>query len=296
MSVMYVIIANFRYVISKSITFTGVIFAILGFIGLFAPLNDCFDENISIVHKIFYSGVIVVIIWLIVFTFYCTYTCFKKKYKLFDVGNGHAVYVQYGDLFSKKEISGTYERRNLVIPVNRCFDTIVDDDLISLNTIHGICMKSICDNFRIDANKLNEMIQEKLSECGYKFEELNLRVKRKGNLKRYEVGSIAEIPIEDITYFFLGLTQFDKDLHASIDDDDYVLALIRMIMFNQKRSQRYPLVIPLIGSGAANTKKEERDILEFIVKLLKMNKSILNCDIHIVVRKDAKNRLSITSL
>jgi hypothetical protein len=85
-------------------------------------------------------------------------------------------------------------------------------------------------------------------------------------------------------------------LHAHTSDEEYVLALMKMIIYSNKRSQGFPLLVPLIGAGAADTKKQERDILEFLVKLIKMNRNLINCDVHIIVRNTAKNRVAITNL
>ena len=54
--------------------------------------------------------------------------------------------------------------------------------------------------------------------------------------------------------------------------------------------------MPLIGAGASETKKSERDILEYLVKLLKMNKELINSDIHIVVRDSGKESIAITDI
>lgn len=47
--------------------------------------------------------------------------------------------------------------------VNRCFDTIVDDDLIAKGTIHGKFIKKICSN-GYGEKKLNNEIQKDLRE------------------------------------------------------------------------------------------------------------------------------------
>lgn len=54
--------------------------------------------------------------------------------------------------------------------------------------------------------------------------------------------------------------------------------------------------MPLIGAGLSKTKNDERSILEFIVKLLKMNKKIINSDVHIIVRNSGKETVSISEL
>lgn len=287
---------NIRYIAELSVKYTGVIYALLGFIGMFVPLSDIFHAEITLIKRIVVSCCILLGTWMIVFGLSCIYVCNKKRYQILDVGNGHHVYVQYGDIFSCCSGDGN-EERNIIIPVNRCFDTIIDNDLISSRTLHGISMNKLYSNHIFEQEELNEKIQKTLASNKNKYETINVRNKRKGNLKRYEVGSVAEIQGEaGVTYFFLGLTEFDKDLHAHTEDDDYVCALMRMLIYNNKRSQGRPLYVPLVGAGAANTQKEERDILEYIVKLIKMNKKLINCDLYIVIRDNAKDSIRITNL
>jgi hypothetical protein len=265
-------------------------------VGLFAPLTDCFSCQTSLVKKNIYSCGILLAIWVTALFINILIVGFKKKYKIFDVSDGHAVYVQYGDVFSEEEIDDENKKRNIVIPVNRCFDTIVDDDLISSNTIHGKCMKQLYSAGIFTCDSLNECIQNNLMERNEPYELLERKDKRSGNLERYNIGTVSEVQVGIIKYFFLGLTTFDKDLHAHVSDEEYVLALMKMIIYNNKRSQRFPLIVPLIGAGAADMKKDEREILEYLVTLLKMNKGLINCDIHIVVRNTAKSRIPITNL
>ena len=56
-----------------------------------------------------------------------------------DADNGHHVYVEYGDLLAESD-----KERIIVITANRCFDTIVDNDLISSASIHGMAVQKIC--------------------------------------------------------------------------------------------------------------------------------------------------------
>ena len=290
------IILNIQYITNISIKYTGMIFALLGFIGMFVPLSDIFRDGTSLINKIVSSLCVLLGTWLLVFAVSCVYVYLKKYYQILDVGNGRHVYVQYGDIFSCNR-GKVIKERNIIIPVNRCFDTIIDDDLISRRTLHGITMNKLYANHIYTQEELNEKIQTVLANNKSKYKNISVKNKRKGNLKRYEVGTVAEIQGEEgVTYFFLALTQFDQDLHASTGDDEYVLALIKMLMYNNKRSQGRPLFVPLIGAGAANTQKEERDILEYLVKLIKMNKKIINCDLHIVIRDTAKDSISITNL
>ena len=290
------IIANFTFILSMSIKLTSICFALIGFVGLFVPLQECFQYQIGWVRKLICGCGLVLFIWLLAFLISILYVLIKRRYKLFDVNAGHAVYVQYGDVFASEEIKSKDKRRNIVIPVNRCFDTIINDDLISSNTVHGKFMRRLYEDNRYTPESLNHDIQKWLKSKNVSYKMLRREDKRSGNLKRYEVGAVSEVKVGEVNYFLLGLTSFDSDLHAHTADEEYVLALMRLIIYTNKRSQGNPLILPLIGAGAADTKKSERDILEYLVKLLKMNRNLINCDIHIVVRSTAKNRVAVTGL
>ena len=62
-----------------------------------------------------------------------------------DGRNGKGVYVLYGDLFDERIVPKSMKRRNICFAVNRCFDTMVDDNMISSATLHGIALKRLYD-------------------------------------------------------------------------------------------------------------------------------------------------------
>lgn len=251
----------------------------------------------SIQRRIFISAFILILVWTISFICCAFYISCKRRIEVLEVSNGYHIYVQYGDIFNAEEVLNPSERRNIVIPVNRCFDTLVDDDLISSKTLHGIAMNKLYSSGKFNNSTLNSAIQQNLNIQHIGSDIVQKKDKRKGNLRIFPVGTVAEIKdTETCTYFFLGLSTIDKNLHANTSNEDYVLALIKLLEFCNTRSQKYPVVMPLIGAGASETKKSERDILEYLVKLIKMNRSLINCDIHIVVRDSGKESIAITNI
>ena len=60
--------------------------------------------------------------------------------KIFDLHSNHSLFVEYGDLFNSGDPN---EEKNIAFARNRCFDTIVDDDLIGSKKIHGMALKRI---------------------------------------------------------------------------------------------------------------------------------------------------------
>lgn len=288
---------NKNYIAKQATKWTGVIFSIIGLAGTFVSLSDVLPTTFNMWVRLLISIGILVFIWIILF-FGIGYSFNKKKWiDVLDAGNDCHVYVQYGDIFSKEEVKQEDERRNIVIPVNRCFDTTVDDDLISSRTLHGIAFKRLYDSGVFNEQTLSEELQRNLAQQRLISMELTRSDKRSGNLKRYDAGSIAEITIsKECTYFFLGLSKFDYNLKAKTSAEDYALAMMKLVKYCNIRSQQFPVVIPLIGAGLARTDKSERDILEYMIKLLKLNRELIKSDIHIVVRDSGKETISITEL
>lgn len=290
---------NYKYIGKQATKFTAGIFSTLGLISMFVTLSDLLDDNISIYVRIAVSVGILFAIFLISF-FGCAvyYAFFKRRIVISELNGGHHIYVQYGDIFSEDEVICKEQRRNIVIPVNRCFDTVVDDDLISSNTVHGAAMKRLYEMGLFTEESLCVAIQEDLKrQCVQPEEVLSVTDKRKGNLKRYPAGTVAEVHVSDrCTYFFLGLSKFDFNLKASTSDDEYVLSLMRLLEFCDRRSQQFPIVMPLIGGGLSRVDKSEHSILQYIAKLIKLNEPLMHSDIHIVVRDSGKETIAITDI
>lgn len=291
------IILNKKYIVKLATRWTAGIFAFLGLIGTFASLSDLLDSSLSIQCRIGISIGILAGIWVISFLLCAVYTYRRRRIEVAELNNGHHIYVQYGDVFSEAEVLEPQKRRNIVIPVNRCFDTLVDNDLVSASTLHGIAMNRLYRENGFDPNTLEDAIKNNLNLQEVSYDKLSINDKRKGNLRRFSAGTVAEIKIsEQCTYFFLGLSKFDKNLKASTSEEEYVLAMMRLLEFCNERSQQFPVVMPLIGAGLSRTKKSEKDILNYIIGLVKMNRELINYDLHIIVRDNGKESIAITDL
>ncbi len=101
----------------------------------------------------------------------------KTKVKL-KLGENLKVDVEYGDLFEKNGI--------IVIPINDYFDTLVDEKVVSSNTIHGIFVKRF---FTGNEKQLKRMLVASLKNITPI--EIN-KSRRQGNQSRYPLGTVAE--------------------------------------------------------------------------------------------------------
>ena len=286
---------NFGYIAKYALTYTGSVIAGFEILGFLCDFNMVFPENWTFINRLLISAAVVLGIWCVLFIIKSLVVVSQKRVTVIDADNGHHVYVEYGDLLEDRN-----EKNNVVVTANRCFDTIVDDDLISATTIHGKAILKICTD-GYTADQLHDALQNDLTvnRRASPSETLSRGEKRKGNLSRYPVGTIAEFKKtadDKTTYFFVGMSTFNSDLHPETTDEEYALTVQRLIEYCHLRSQRFPVYMPVIGTNGRNHKKEERELLEYMVSALRFHKHLVNTDIHIVVYFDRRDDVSIQGL
>lgn len=294
---------NKRYILKNSWQIAGSIYAVIGLAGMLADLDGLIFPCLDTWKRVLIGIAILFGVWALVLAGCCIFCPTPGKICALRLSNNRCVYVQFGDLFAETVIcdkSGTPSagKRNIIIPVNCCFDTIVDDDLISSQKIHGKAFRILYDSKKYTPESLSKVIRDNLHSRHIPFTYLTEQQKRKGNLERYPFGTIAELPVDDTkTFFLLALTEFSSDLHAEIHNrENYLAALQRMIEYISSRSQGFPTVLPLIGGGLPEVSEREQTILELLLKVLELNKDKINCDIHIVIRENGRDDISILEL
>lgn len=280
-------------------TYTGVVFSLWGFVSLFNPLDGILPNDISFFDKLLIGFLVLLTVFILsVFVAVC-YVLISNQVCLGESSTKKSIYVKYGDMYSPDIIEKGYNgKRTVVIPVNRCFDTIVNDNLVSRNTQHGRAFQELYSSHRFTPESLNEEIQNILDQNNQQsYEELTREKKREGNLKRYEVGTTVKLQINDnLFYYLLGLSYFDEHLNAHTSKTDYVLAVQKLIEFCNRNSQGYPVILPLLGSGLSRTNIKLNDILHYIAEAFAINKDIINNDYYIVVWKGDKDKVAINEL
>lgn len=295
-----IICVNRTYILKKSWQSTRNLFSLLGMLAIVRPINslliDKFLKDMHWMCQVLIAVLIIFIVWILCLIYYSVKSVFfTNRVKIFPLNNGKGVYVEFGDLFSESALINSSEYRNIVIPVNRCFDTLVDNNLISDTTLHGISMNKLYKDGKYSRETLNEAIQNNLAKNGFHVDDtLETEQKRSGNLKRYQVGSVAEIECNDsCKFFFLALSTFDKDLCAHTTKEDYSIALMRLLDFCNKRSQGKDVVMPVIGTHLSRTNLTERQALECMVQFLKVYKEQLHGNVYVVVSEELKDVISL---
>lgn len=303
-SIFKIITNNKSYIFKKSSKYVAIFFSVSELLSQVISIDIVVTYFISYIdiedlplNKLVVTGAFLAAIWLCGLVAAICRTLKLQEIELFDTGNGHKVYVRYGDIFKLEDLKAKYKKLNVVISVNRCFDTIVDDDLITTTSLHGQLFNNFYDNKTYNKKELNDLIKNQLAKKNLKYVTLDRKNKRSGNLNRYSPGTIVEISDKkQIIYFLLGLCGLDANLHSSINNEEYCEAVGKLLKFCNERSQGFPVILPIIGAGAADFHKTEQVLLEYIVKSIKLNLELVNCDMYIIVRESARETVSITNL
>ena len=265
---------NLNAILKCFIRISGIIFSLVGFIAAFIDFSGCFNSWGSAIIYIF-------IILFLIFIASAVITLFVKRKVVFCSKNQKKLTVAYGDLFEEQsEIK--------VIAVNRCFDTEVNDDLISIKTVHGKWIKK---NPNIN---IEEQIESSLKRQG--LVGIEVSEKRLGNKLRYPVGTVAEVKDGKVTYFLLALTEMNENLNTHCTLDDYCIAISKLMSYFDQRGQGNDMAMPIMGSGFSRLDRSEEELLIFMIQLIKIRQNKMRGNIKIIVHESLKSVLSIADL
>ena len=171
----------------------------------------------------------------------------------------------------------------------------MDNHIVSEQTLHGIVFKNLYTSGKYTEETLALLIENLLMKIEY--ENLSEQEKPVGNRKRYPVGTVIDLPGNENEHYFLwALSTFDSNLKAHTSMQEYVLAVQRLIESCNTESEGFSIVLPLVGTGLSRTKRNQQDVLQYLINAFRLNKDEINCDIHIIVRRDIKNEIPITNI
>ncbi len=186
-----------------------------------------------------------------------------------------------GDLLAQNGI--------IVIPVNDYFDTIVDNKIISENTLHGMFIKRF---FGGDEQNLKSQITKKLSTVT----PASVNTTRKhGNKKRYPLGTVVEVTKNGGVFYLVALTRFNENHRAEIKNIEYQQVLCSLFSYIHQFSQGRKVNLPLMGSGHSGVNLSKQKLLEFLLFSIAMNDNLtLIGGIDIVLHTSNKDEINLT--
>lgn len=209
------------------------------------------------------------------------FTVRKKKKIYLSLSDKVKASISYGDLFTKDGIT--------VIPVNEYFDTLVDDKVIAINTIHG---KFVRQFFGGDENNLKSQITKSLN--GIPFIDTNTK-RTSGNKKKYPLGTVARVVKDNKVFYLVALTKFNENHRAEVLNSEYQRVMCDLFTYVNQHSQGKKVNVPLIGAGHSGVNLSKQKLLEFLLFSISMNDNLtLINGVEIVLHTSVENEINLS--
>ena len=283
---------NLKYILSKFMIVSTTVFGLLSIAQIFFDWNTFGIDECNVKAKFIILAVAVILCIIVALV----WGLLSSKVVTILSADDVKIIVKYDDLMDIAFPKKPQPERIVVIAVNCCFDTIVNDVIISKRSVHGQFINHYIHS-ESDLHDLDDKIDKNLSENTTSFTELSNKEKKAGKLKRYPLGSIAKIEGSNgVTFFLLALTQFDNNCNAHCSKQQYFDSLIKLFEYYDKNGQGKELYLYPMGTGMSRTGISKEEALDSIILLTKINKKYLKNKTTIVVDKRCKNEISITNL
>ncbi|WP_313638316.1 macro domain-containing protein [Paenibacillus sp.] len=261
-----ILFKDFLYILSAS----GVFFS------FFSIIIDVSEKA-----KLFVGIALIIILFIIYFVMW---RAANKLTSLELSIDNSKVIVKLGNLFEEQGFK--------VIAFNEYFDTIVDNEIISQNTLNGFYLNNIISNVEeLDTLiEQNESLREKVADINEN------RVR--GKKKRYKLGTI----FRNDDFLLTAFSRFDDNNRAFLNMNDYIGLLLNFwneidIIYAGKS-----VVLPLMGSGITRFKEynniTDQELLELLLWSFKISriKFTYPSTVTIIIHQARKDKINFYKL
>lgn len=204
----------------------------------------------------------------------------RREVEIPNPGNDTRILVKFGDLFAEDGWKA--------IGVNDFFDSIVDEDLVSSQSLHGQVLKRYWHDNRAD--------WEKQVSSSLRLREGVREPRSKGNRLRYQVGATGRACTEDQKFLFVALGETNtNDNVTSANAESLIKAVRGMVAEARAACSMEPLVIPLMGSGLARAGIKNSVLVDLIITgvLEESRNGRVTGEIKIVLPEDKSRHINL---
>lgn len=254
------LVYKIKFVIKNTIKKLPILIkAILSVLGVLLTVAECvyimFDSKI--VYDLMHENVFSILVLCVFGCFVATRT--RLKYEYFIKGTDVKVALHVCDILQSNTA--------IVIPTNTTFDTIMEDEFISVNSVQGQFQKKYFDN---NLSSLDELINKGLE--GLEFELIN---RTSSKCKRYPLGTVSKITVSGQHFYFVAIAdinQYGKTENTKFENVQLALEGIWNQLENKGHIEN--IAIPLLGTGKAGISDatRERVIKEIIFSFVAFSK------------------------
>lgn len=261
------------FIVNSIIHYAYIILGVISVITLFSVFFD-FQELIpALKDRVF----ICIAIYLLAFLIAIIIASCKNRKLSLRLNNTSSLTIKYGDLFSEKGI--------IVIPVNNAFDIVVDDVVISSNSLHGMYIRKY---FGGNEAALKSQISEQLQ---------TLHDGASNVVTKYPIGTVIDIKASSgQRALLLALTELDDNNKAVCNLQMYCEAIIKLYEYIDSHANGDIVNIPLLGGGFARLPFSKQDLLSYMVLNAKLIGSAFYGGINIILNRDIQNEVMLPQI
>lgn len=277
---------NIKYIFFKGASFSMTTLTVVGFyFTFFSPSEQDVskEERLWITIATIFLSYFAAIMWVALF----------RRKRVVYVKKAPKIYVRYGSIIDTlKKYEKWKKQARFIIPVNRCFDTKVDDVLVEKTTIHGQFILSL-EKLGMNVNALEKIIGEELEKKKdiIKFDVLDSLIKREGKMKRFPIGTVVEVITKNGNVIYLAaFAKFENEnekIIAKTDMYEYLSFLQMVIDYSCSDGRNLPIFMPPVGCGNSRLGIELEDAVQKIVTSWKINSDKLRSDVTIMIPVEA---------
>ncbi len=238
-------VCKIRYIIKHTIKlFPQILNTLLATLGVFLTAAEC-------IHWMFESDIVydllhdhAIFILFITFLTSCIRNKVRLHHEYFLEGSDVKVTLKVSDVLGNKEA--------VVIPTNTTFDTLMEDDFISANSVQGQFQNQF---FNRNIHTLDSMLEKGLE--GIDYIELD---RKNSKRKRYPIGTVCKITLNGTHYYFVAIADINEyGKPVDVGFQNIQIALEGIWTQLENRGHMESLAIPLIGTGKAGIKDASRE-------------------------------------
>lgn len=286
---------NIENIGKSSLTIVGSLFSILSIVLSFVTWEEAGITK-AYVKVIIFCSILMISLLVGVFWIYIL----KRSNEIGLKGDGK-INVCYADIMKIAFPKKNKGKKIIVIPVNTCFDTIVDQDLalcdkplVASTTVHGLWVENMLKHgFSIE--DIDSAIDNYIHIKNIiPIKELTQQEKNRGKLKCFENGTVIIVEGEnDVEFFLLAVSEFDKNNKAQSSKEDIIISIKKLLEFYDINGQGYQMFLPLIGTGRSRSGLSHEDSLQIIKSILLLYSDKLHGEINVVIYSKDRDKVSI---
>lgn len=263
---------SYKKLLKSYCSVISVLVGIETFILIFKDIPDNKKELAAIINIIIFSIIFIILLLVSV-----------KMSKIKLNIHGTNVIVKFGDLFN--------ESGKKVIGCNEYFDSLVDEKLISSNSLNGKVIK----RYISDIDDFDNKISCDLG-CNNNIIQKNCK-KKIGKNTKYKLGTCFKYK----DYIFVAFSKFDEQYRAYLDMPDYLFCLTNFWIELNRVYNGENIVVPLLGSGITrigNSNITKQEQLTLIIDSLKYSNLVFTHDatITIILPESLKHEIRLFNL